>query len=110
MLYRVALDTGASVSLITEALASHLQLKRYAQRIALEGTYGTEVSKHYIQATLKSLADDSKSITLELSVVSKLPRANPPLRKEEVMTYPRIKGLALADPDLGGPWTHWWVV
>ena len=100
---RIALDTGASSSLITESLASHLKLKRYPQHLLIEGAYEGGTSRHYVQANLRSIHDSSKSVTFRLSVVSKLPTTYPPIRKEDIATDPHLKDLQLADPAFGGP-------
>ncbi len=100
---RIALDTGASSSLVTKALASHLKLKRYPQRLIIEGAYGGGMSKHYVQTTLQSAYDPTKQVTLRLSVVTKLPTAYTPLRKEDIATDLHIKNLQLADPEFGRP-------
>ncbi len=100
---RIAMDTGASSSLMTEALASHLKLKRHPQRLTLAGAYGNGVSKSFVKAELVSLHDETQRLTIKFSVVSKLPSAYPPNRKEEIAASPHLKDLALADPEFGGP-------
>ena len=100
---RIALDTGASSSLITESLASHLKLKRYPKRLVIEGAYGGGTSRHYVQVQLQSTHNSGKSVTLKLSVIPKLPTAYPPLRREDIATNPHLKDLELAGPDFGGP-------
>ena len=100
---RIALDTGASSSLITESLASHLKLKRYPKRLIIEGAYGGGTSRHYVQVRLQSVHEPEKSVILTLSVVPKLPTAYPPVRKDDIATDPHLKDLQLADPEFGGP-------
>ncbi len=100
---RIALDTGSSSSLITEALASQLKLKRYPQRLSLTGAYGGGLSKHYVKLDFQSLHDESQQVTIKLSVVSRLPNAYPPNRKDEIAAVPHLKDLTLADPAFGGP-------
>ncbi len=100
---RIAMDTGASSSLITEALASRLKLRRYPQRLTLAGAYGSGISKCFVKAELFSLHNEDQHVTIKFSVVSKLPSAYPPNRKEEIAANPHLKDLALADPDFGGP-------
>ncbi len=100
---RIAIDTGATSSLISEALASHLQVKRHPHRLAIEGACGNGVSKHYVQVTFQSNVDSKRSTTVRLSVIPKLPSAHPPLRKEDIAANPHVRDLPLADPDFGGP-------
>ncbi len=100
---RIALDTGASSSLITESLASHLKLKRYPKRLIIEGAYGGGTSRHYVQVRLQSVHEPEKSVILTLSVVPKLPTAYPLVRKDNIATDPHLKDLQLADPEFGGP-------
>ena len=61
------------------------------------------MSKHYVQTTLQSAYDPTKQVTLRLSVVTKLPTAYTPLRKEDIATDLHIKNLQLADPEFGRP-------
>ncbi len=69
----------------------------------MEGAYEGGSSKHFVQATLRSLQDPSKSVTMKFSVIPKIKPSNTPQRKETILEEPHIKDLALADPDLGGP-------
>ncbi len=75
---RAALDSGALSSLITEAMASHLKLKRYPQRVNLNGAHADVTSKHYVKVKLQSYHDETKFITAAFSVVPSLPAAHPP--------------------------------
>ncbi len=100
---RAAIDSGSGVSLISESLASQLKLKRYKQRVIIEGAYGRCNSRHFVQAELQSLHDPSKSVMLKFSVVPKLKGSQSPQCKETILAEPAISNLQLADPDLGGP-------
>jgi len=100
---RAAIDSGAGVSLMSERLATQLKLPRYPQRILVEGAYEGRSSKHFVQATLRSLQDLSKSVTMKFSVIPKIKPSNTPQRKETILEEPHIKDLALADPDVD----HW---
>jgi len=60
-------------------------------------------SKHFVQATLRSLQDPTKSVTLKFSVIPKIKSSNTPQRKKTILEEPNIKDLVLAYPDLGGP-------
>ena len=100
---QIALDTGASSSLITESLTSHFKLKWYPQYLLIEGAYGGGTSRHYVQANLRSIHNSSKSVTFRISVVSRWPTANPPIRREYIATNPHLNDLQLADPAFGGP-------
>ncbi len=85
---------------MTEALASQLHLKRHPQRLQVVGAYGHSTSKHYVELKLQSLHDETQHVTIKLSVISKLPDAYPPNRKEEIAAEPYLKDLCLADRPL----------
>ncbi len=99
----IAIDTGAKSSLISEALASHLKVRRHPHRLAIERACSNGVSKHYIQVTFQSNVDPIRSTTVRLSVIPKLPSTHPQLRKDDIAANPQVKDLQLADPDFGGP-------
>jgi len=99
---RVAFDSGASSSLITESIVTLLRLKRYPRRLQIEGAGGREISKHFVEMTLQSTADPSKSLTTKFNVVRKLPSSPPPHNVEQVKAEPHLQGIPLADPQLGG--------
>ena len=99
---RITLDTGATISTITESLASHLKLKCLPQQTTISGTGGDEVSRSFVKVQLQSIHDSTKVREFTLSVLSKLPPIQPPLRKKELAEDPNVKGLQLADPDFGG--------
>ncbi len=99
---RIALDTGATISTITESLASHLKLKRFPQRTTISGTGGDEVSKSFVKVHLQSTHDPDQIREFTLSVLSKLPPIQPPVGKQELAEDPNVKDLQLADPDFGG--------
>ncbi len=100
---RVAFDTGASSSLITENLASRLRLKRHPWRITITGACGDGVSKHFVELTLQSTIDDSNSITTKLNVVKRLPSVPSPSNLDQVKAEAHLQGIPLADPEFGGP-------
>ena len=99
---RVAFDTGASSSLITESLASRLKLQRHPRRLTITGACGGGVSKHFVELTLHSTLNQADSITTKFNVVSSLPSAPPPTNIEAVKSEAHLKGLPLADLEFGG--------
>ncbi len=101
-LVRAALDTGASSSLITEKLASQLHLKRHARRLNITGACGGGVSRHFVELTLQSHLDSSKSLKTKFNVVKSLPDAPSPYNIEHIKAEAHIQGFPLADPEFGG--------
>jgi len=99
---RAALDTGATSSLVTEALAARLKLKRYPRRLTIAGACGGFVSKHFVELTLQSTLDTVSSITIKFNVVKSLPSAPAPTNKEDIKEEAHLRGLPLADPNFGG--------
>ena len=101
---RVLLDSGASISLMTEKLASELKLPRYAHRLKISGITGQAVSKYFVNANLYSIySGQSEHITVKCHVIPKLQAIIPPKRPEDLFKLTCIKGKTpLADPALGG--------
>jgi len=99
---RAAINSGAGVSLMFEQLASQIKFSRYPQRILVEGAHEGG-SKHFVQATLRSLQDPTKFVIMKFSVIPNIKPTNTPQRKMTILKEPNIKDLVLADPDLGGP-------
>ena len=99
---RIALDTGASTSLVTETVATQLKLKRHPRRLNIKGACGGGVSRHFVEITLKSILHPDKSITTKLQVVKSLPEVPSPKNIEQIKAEPHLQGLPLADPHFGG--------
>ena len=99
---RLALDNGASISLMSESLASSLRFKRHPQKMELDGLMGGGRSRAYVQATLHSLYSND-FVTIKFGVVSRIPCATPPKRPDDILRDPCLKGKTpLADASLGG--------
>ncbi len=99
---RLALDTGASASLITENLASSLHLKRYSRRQMISSAVGEEVSKYFVKLQLQSTTDPTKTIVIKGNVVKSLPTLQAPTNISAIKAEPHLQGLQLADPSFGG--------
>ncbi len=99
---RIALDPGASVSLMSESLASSLILKRHPHRFIIDGILGDGQSKYYVEAKLKSLFSD-ESVTFKFCVVPKIPTASPPKNPNAILKDPSVRDkVPIADSSLGG--------
>lgn len=99
---RVALDTGATTSIITEAVASQLRLKRLPRRMIFNKGCWTEDSRYCVKLTLKSILNPDKSFTTTFQVVDRLPVAPSPVDVEGIKALPHVAGRPLADPNFGG--------
>ncbi len=99
---RMALDTGASASLVTETVATQLKLRRHPRRLNIKGACGGGVSRHFVELTLKSILQPDKFMTTKLQVVKSLPEVPAPRNIKQIKAEPHLQGLPLADPHFGG--------
>ena len=101
---RATLDSGSSISLITEELASSLKLKRTYYPITILGlTEKTTTSKNYVSVRLQSSSNPNSSIKITCSLVPKITTSTPPLSPIAILTDPLLQDKApVADPSLGG--------
>lgn len=102
---RALLDGGASLSLITERLASGLRLQRHSHLLHITGVNGTSVSRYFVCLKLLSVhpTEVPDSITVKCHVVSELTFLHPPENPAELLELPCIRDQKpIADPALGG--------
>jgi len=60
------------------------------------------VSKHFVELTLQSTFDNTKTLTTKFNVVKTLPTIPSPTNRDFIKQEAHIQGLPLADPDFGG--------
>ena len=83
---RALLDSGASISLMTEKVTTELKLKRHPYRLSISGVTGSQ-----------------DSVVIQCHVVPKFQSITPPQCPDELFKLPCIADKApLADPYLGG--------
>ncbi len=102
---RALLDTGATLSVISESLANALKLPRKSEKLILDGFGDLVKSKHYVQVDLRSCYPEGtpESFSVKCHVVSTLPYLRPPFHPKSILQLPCIKDKApIADPELGG--------
>ena len=101
---RLAIDSGASISLMTESLAADLKLHRYPRQLPIGGLMADGASRCYVQADLHSIfPGTNENISLKFYVVPKIPTVTPPRRTEAILNDSCVKDKKpLADPALGG--------
>jgi len=100
---RVAFYSGSGVSLMVEALASNLRLKRHPHNLVIDRIIGDGQIKSCVDATLQSIYNPKEKITLSYSVVPKISATHPPRRPEIIFQDPVVHCLKQsADPELGG--------
>ncbi len=95
------MDQGASISLISDRLASVLQLKRHPHSLIIDGILGDGVSK---KADLFSIYTEPREhITLQFYMVPKIPAVTRPKYAEAILSDPYIcDKTPLADLAPGG--------
>ena len=100
---RLLFDSGASVSLMTESMASHLCLQRHSANLHVDGINGDSRIKHYVHATLSSLYYPDRNINVKFYVIKKIPATISPKNPKAMLKDPPWCNLVeMADPALGG--------
>lgn len=99
---RALLDSGVAVSVITEKLATDLNLKRTLNPLPISGATGTTQCKFTVAAELLSHDKSYKSDPITFTVFPKLPFLQAPPNRSEILDTPVLRSYHLADPDLGG--------
>jgi len=98
---RVMLDSGCGVSLMTEELATTLQLRRYPQAMSLTGLGNRVTSKFYVVTNLLSHSRSFSSQPITFAVVPRLIPSIVPANRDDILSQPALKDADLADPDTG---------
>ncbi len=102
MTVRAGIDTCSLSCVITERVASHLQLERSPLRATMAGATSNSPLKHCVSVKVCPTFPSNDYVELTMAVHSKLPPATPPPNPEEFINNPILKGLQLADADFGG--------
>ena len=103
---RALLDDGSTLSLISERLASGLQLKRSKQKVAISGVAGLTTDSQYktiANLRISSTRANSKKMDLTAVVVPKVTCDLPINPIPFDTSWSHIDGLDLADPSFGEP-------
>ena len=102
---RALLDSGASMSMLSNKVAHTLQLPRQATNISFSGAQDTPLqgSQHLTQVSLCTLSSSEPIASLTAAIVVKI-TCNLPLQgAAHVRDMPHISPLALADPTFHMP-------
>ena len=102
VLARALLDTGASLSMMTESLATSLQLPRNHDPIPVSGIVGTTRCKHTVKSDVCSVDYRFKLPNVTFIVIPSLKPLNKPNKVTEILKMPELRHFSLADSDLGG--------
>lgn len=97
---RALLDSGASMSLISNRVAHSLNLPRQATTVNFTGAQATplQVSQAISQVSLCPVASNTPSLSVTAAIVHKVTCDLPLQGASHVRDMPHIKPLALADP------------
>ncbi len=102
---RALLGSGASITLVSEQLASLLKAKRHCHRLNIAGVTGESVSRAYIYIFLESLhpMESACQIEVKAHIVPALQSIRPPKNPRKLLDLPCIRGKKpIAGPNLGG--------
>ena len=97
---RALLDSGATMSLISNRVAHSLQLPRKATTVSFSGAQATplQVSQTITQVSLCLMTSDNPILSVTAAIVPKVTCDLPLQGASHVRDMPHIKPLALADP------------
>ena len=100
MVARALLDSGASMSLVSNRVAQTLQLPRAATQVSFSGAQATplQVAQSVASMTLCSITNSDPAVTVTAAVMSKVTCALPLQGATHVKEMAHIKPLDLADP------------
>ncbi len=99
---RAALDSCSTHSLISEEVASFLQLQRQPIKLTMRGAVAERKIKHWATVNVSTAIPSELEMPLGVAIVKDLPPAAPPKDATAVTQNPLLRGLTLADPQLGG--------
>ncbi len=99
---RALLDSGAAIPMMTEHLATELNLKRVYNPIPVHGITGTTHCKFMVCTDLYSLDSRFCSDNVTFTVIPSLENQRTPKNRAEILARPDLRHFSLADPELGG--------
>ncbi len=99
---RALLDGGAAIPLITEKLATDLQLPRTHDPTTVAGIAGTTQCKFTVSTAINSMDEKFESEPISFTVIPSLDSLNTPQNRSQLLRNPLLRHYNLADPDLGG--------
>ncbi|XP_055542986.1 uncharacterized protein LOC129728564 [Wyeomyia smithii] len=96
---RILIDSGSQASLITEACAKRLGLKRFNANVEVTGVNGEVVgtTAGKVSLVISSRFDEKATLTTQAYILGKL-TATLPCQQFSASNMPYLKGLQLADP------------
>ena len=105
VMVRALLDPGASISLITNRVVQHLQLKKTPQHIVITGAQGSDtgISSHAVDVCVLPVHSKKEKLSLYVSVVSKVTCDLPLQEASSVKQLSHLKDLAFADSTFDKP-------
>ena len=105
MLVRTLLDSGSTLSLVTNKVAKHLSLKKLStsMTVAALGDVITEPASPTTPITISSLYRKDWSAEVTAVITQKISGNLPQVAASSVRNLPNIKGLQLADPHFDSP-------
>ena len=105
MIARALLDSGASMSLLSNRLAQTLQLPRRATNVTFSGAQATPLqgSQSITQVSLCPMTTDQPILSVTAAIVPKVTCDLPLQGATHVRDMPHIKPLSLADPNFHLP-------
>ncbi len=101
VLARALLDAGASLSIMTESLATSLGLPRIHDPIPISGIAGTARCTHIVKSHVFSLDSRYKLQDVTFTVIPTLEPIRKPGNAAEILRTPELRQYSLADSDLG---------
>ncbi len=105
MIARALLDSGASMSLLSNRVAQILQLPRHATNVTFSGAQATPLqgSQSITQVSLCPMTTDQPILSVTAAIVPKVTCDLPLQGATHVRDMPHIKPLSLADPNFHLP-------
>ncbi len=100
---RAAIDSCSTHSIMTEKVASYLHVTRFPISVQMTGSVSSATLKHGTTIGIRPAFPSPERVELDVAITPLPFSSTPPDNTEDVVNNPILRGIRLADGELGGP-------